>query len=846
MQKNTHCEDPYIGIEPIKGYYLTKRVGQGKIGSVYTAVRSGPSQNLSHTLACKVIPMEKLKSGWELEVQKVLRLDRVPNVVRYFAHDSTLDKNNRPVCCIISQFIPSINLREYLEKPIFPLDMALVELIIKTILSVLFACRQAGIEHGDLHEGNVLISDPEDLQPGSPRVIWISDFGCGGSHNELEPRDDYRQLFSIASSLLRRLSPSELTARDRVMHQKLAEYLRKKLLETDHTQGKFVGNPDSLLHEFKILVPAAERESAAATKGDESKEPGDYLVAEALGYRADEWRSLFVPEFLAAKDLLSRNVTVLTGARGCGKTMTFRRLTLFMDRVIGEPSGVDGADEFIGFYLNCRDLVEAFPWLPNSLNRATQQQIIHYFHLAWLSEICRTLAICDSERNGSYVWLDGLLIGTFGDRYHPLPIGADNLTHAQAFIESEKERCRLAPLGKEEGLAAWPLARTDFLDTIHGILQSNVSWIGEKPLYFFLDDYTIPIVTREVQRVLNPLIFKRRSSYFFKVSTEAANSFLKVGLRGKPMEIHQDFEFIDLATSSLYQSVPKKTKLLDEIFRPRIDRHPLLKGKNLGLQDLLGTMPDSNNKLAFRLRNAVEKGEKSPVLYHGEGAFVGMWASDIRIMIQMFVDMLREANGTLKKGETFEIPYKIQNKCYKAAGGEFLEFSESVADPSTWEKGPSSTKPGEAYGTHLRNIAEAFIKVSKYELTKGELVSNQGTLNPKQAFRLEIVDKFELPHKASRYYEGLLRWHIFLQDWRGKSVRGMITPRLYLNRVLIPFANLTFSSHDNIQLTNEEFTSMLQNPQNFPKIYQAKRGASIKHGHKNKRANEKTTPLIDF
>src|SRR5207244_3113677 len=104
--------------------------------------------------------------------------------------------------------------------------------------------------------------------------------------------------------------------------------------------------------------------------------------AEALGYRVEEWKDLFVPEFLAAQDLLSKNITILTGARGCGKTMAFRRLTAFMDKVIGESSRVKGAAQFVGFYLNCRDLVEAFPWLPSKVTKGMQQQIIHYFHLA--------------------------------------------------------------------------------------------------------------------------------------------------------------------------------------------------------------------------------------------------------------------------------------------------------------------------------------------------------------------------------------------------------------------------------------------------------------------------------
>ncbi len=823
MKKVIKDKEPYLGFQPIGNYYLKKKVDEGKIGSVYKAVRTDPYD----ILACKVIPEEKLKKGWERELDKVVRLRGVPNVVEYHLHGSGIDNNKRPFIWILWNFIDGINLKQFLNKPAWPLDIAFIEGIANSILKVLFACSKVDIQHGDLHEGNILISKPDPRLPGNPRTIWISDFGYGGSHNEVEPKDDFRQFFAIISSLFRRIEQTKLNPRDRIMFQKTEAFLRKRVLEVDPTQGHFVGNPESLLKDFNSLGQEAEREVAAASKGEETQEPGDYLWAEALGYRAGEWKNLFVPEFLAAQDLLSKNITVLTGARGCGKTMAFRRLTAYMDKVIGEPSGVRGANQFIGFYLNCRDLVEAFPWFPRQLNNGTIQQVMHFFHLSWFNEICKTLAIYEFDRPEAFEWLDGFVSGIFGNKYNSLPIGADVLAHVRAFLEDEKEKCRLEDMGKKEGLSNWPLARGDFLDNLQTQLEAHVPLIGEKPLYLFLDDYTIPIVTLEVQQVLNSIIFKRRSKLFFKVSTESANSFERHWSNGKPLELHQDFELIDLATESLHQDDKEKANLLDKIFRPRIDRHPLLNRKDLGLHDVLGKMSISNNELARQLRGAAQGSKEKTIHYHGAEAFTGMWTSDIRIMIQMFVDMLRDANGELNKGN-YLIPKPIQDKVYRTAGGEFLIFAESVTKPSNWERGPSSTRQGETYGKHLCDIVEAFVKVSRYELTRGNLVSNQGRFNPKQAFRLEIIDKFELPEVEAGYYEGLVRWHIFLQDWRGKSVRGMITPRLYLNRVLIPYANLTFSSHDNVHLTNEEFILLLNNPKDFITHWQKKRSKNKK------------------
>lgn len=828
MRRTEQTVDPYVGLQPIPGYYLTKKVGEGRIGSVYKAACEDPED----LLACKVIPEGKLKDGWQRELQKVVRLRTVPNVVQYHQYGSKHDKTHRQFTWILWDYIPSKNLKDYLEDPASPLDMAFIELVGETVLQVLHACRAVDVRHGDLHAGNILVSDPDPRLPGSPRRIWISDFGYGGSHNNLEPKDDYRQLFSIVSNLLHKLDPSNLNPRDKVLHQKIGEFLRKRLLEVDATQGAYVGNAEALLNDFRELTPAADRESAAAARGEELQEPGDYLWAEALGYRKEEWKNLFVPEFLAAQELLSKNITILTGARGCGKTMIFRRLTVFMDEVVGEPSGVPGADQFIGFYLNCRDLVEAFPWIPRRLSTSMEQQIIHYFHLAWFSEVCKTLALRDPERVQGYDWLDRLLTTMFANRYHSLPLGADILAHAMAFIEEEKERCRLTELGSSRGPAAWPLGRVDFLDNLQELLESHVPWIGQGPLYLFLDDYTIPIVPRSVQGFLNPIVFKRRSNLFFKVSTEAANSFEREGVRGKPLELHQDFDLIDLATESLHQDDRSRMKLLDSIFRPRIDRHPNLKGKNLGLNDVLGKSPVSNNKLASQMREAAQHGGQKRVIYHGANVFVGMWASDLRSMIQMFTGMLRGANGGLSKND-LPIAGTIQDECYRTTGGEFLVFAESVTDPAYWDREPFSTKPGERYGTHLRDIVETFVAISRYELTQGKLVANQGRLNPKQAFRLEIIDKFDLSEETHRYYSGLVRWHIFLHDWRGKSVRGMITPRLYLNRILIPFVKLTFSSHDHVQLTNEEFGQLLTNPKGFLEYWKNKRMRSTRKGRRS-------------
>lgn len=816
-RKNKIDNSYYIGLNPWKDYILEEFVGEGKIGKVYKAVNR---QNRVDILACKVISPLSLKNGWERELDKLTILRGIDNVVQYYHHGSELDGNNKPYVFVMYQYIDGANFNEYLKRQ-SGLDLPMIELLLQTVTKVIYACKQVNIYHGDLHNGNILISNPDNRIVGSPEKIWITDFGYGGSHNNVQPKDDLNQLFSIISVLLHGLNKSDLNSRDRIVFDKIQELLNTKLLEKDATQQKFA-NLGNLVSEIENIGKNAEIQVAVEQHGNISQGPGDYLWAEAIGYRVDEWKILFVPEILGLRDLLSKNITILTGARGCGKTMAFRRLTAYMDELIGETSGVADADHFVGFYVNCRDLVEAFPWLPKNTSVSMAQQIIHFFHLLWFAEVCKTLAIKKTKSN--YEWLNTLMTNVFENEYANLPIGGDVLSHIRAFIEIKKEECRLNRIGK--GTIKWPLGRMDFLDLLVKELHRNISWLAKRPIYLFLDDYTIPTITRDMQRVLNPIIFKRRSDLYFKISTESANSFDYIGKGGKPLELNQDFELIDMASESLHQSVTTKKELLNKIFIPRINRHNKLRDKNFDLSDILGETVFTGNELAQQMRDASQEGKQKRVEYQGVNSFVGMWSSDTRTMIQMFVDILREAENASNNGDFVPVHSTIQNKVYRAAGGEFFKFMESVTDPLLWETRnfETSTKLGGKYGTHLKDIVEAFVNVSRYEMTRGNLVSNHPRKLPKQAFRIEILDKFELKDESSMsFYQGLTRWHIFLQDWRGKSVRGMLTPRLFLNRLLIPYTYLTFSSHDSIALNNDEIVKLLNEPTKFYEYWKKKR-----------------------
>ena len=97
---------------------------------------------------------------------------------------------------------------------------------------------------------------------------------------------------------------------------------------------------------------------------------------------------------------------------------------------------------------------------------------------------------------------------------------------------------------------------------------------------------------------------------------------------------------------------------------------------------------------------------------------------------------------------------------------------------------------------------------------------NQGRTPIKKARRIEVTNvEGDLPPEADAYYKGLIRYGIFIRDYRGKSVRGRIVPRLFLRSRLIPYFKLTFSKRDSISMSWKDFLLFLNDPKKYAEVY---------------------------
>jgi len=796
-------EDPdFCGVE-IEGYKIVESCGSGAIGSVWKAIRSDHIQDVR---AIKFFESASRHSSWQEEINKTTQIQDHAPVVSFITSGEVLH-DGVEYTWIAWRFVKGSSLKKLIDEGLLTLPLLLQ--IIRSSLRVLHACKVAGIQHGDLHSGNIMIEDPNPLDiDDSQNRVKITDFGYLTASQGKDMLDDFQGLSVIIGKCLESLDFHLLSGPEKFVFRVLSQNYSRLLLESDPVENQFARNPKELLSEFGRIFSRSPEIDTKSTKS-----VSDYLAAEILGDRYDEWQALFVPNFIGADRLLERNTTVLTGLRGCGKTTVFRRLTASMNFHLGVCSNVPGADSFVGFYLNARNVAEAFPWFPDDQETVARSQILHFFHSCWTIEVLNWV-IQTAEKTEDFHWLIDFFRRIFGRALIVTSSDVFGLREIRAYMERQRDRAKVGMRYVADG---WELCSITYLEELSALLvrQKNSD---SRPFYYFLDDYSTPLVTAATQRILNSVIFRRSSTAIFKVATESTESLEYIGLNGKVIQLDDDFVLIDSAFESLQKGRSKKNReLLEEILRRRILRDEILSEHATSLFDIIGDTPYAYTDLALQLRGG--KVAKSKVLYHGRKVFCDIWCSNTREIIRIFSEMLRlgfkvEGAEQRRLEKKPVIDAVDQNSTLRSAGAKYREVLLAASSPSRklWEIG----NDGHAYGERLVAVSDAFAEVASFELRTKDSKNGDQT-PPKQARRIEITDasKADIPAELQVIYQGLIRYGVFLSDARGKSARGKAVDRLVLRGVLLPYYTLSLSKRDSIFMSIEEFSMLLRDPSSF-------------------------------
>ena len=386
-------------------------------------------------------------------------------------------------------------------------------------------------------------------------------------------------------------------------------------------------------------------------------------------------------------------------------------------------------------------------------------------------------------------------------RKPPNEPGRNSFKSLRFYLSNERERsARKQRFAEDPKQTFGDYFGPDVMVKSCNIISGGLPFLTELPVYLFIDDYSSPKITKDLQSNLNRLILQRTPLCFFKISTESPVSYSRQDLDAKNYVEGREFFLVNVGLRFLDADPNVKSEFIRDVFARRlraVQNYPATE-----LNDLVGQGPDESfNDTARQIRD----GSKPD--YWGETTICSLCSGDIHYVINLVGKMVNAVGGPVVIAAQDVIPKisaKSQNKAIREEAGLFLNNLRLLE-----------------HGDRLVAIVNAFGIVAHSHLKYKDSKNDDGT-PPCQASRIEPYDELRLNAEAQGIYDELLRYSVFIEDMRGKSRRGKIVPRLYLRRFLIPHFNLTFSKRDSVELEAEEFSALLLNPVEFEKRHRLK------------------------
>lgn len=739
-----NCNAPYgfpldYFPEYIGDIKIIKPLARGFYGATYVGEKKAFSTVIKKVL--KVIPVDLYtlhnknfndECGTHLELSQnsnhVVHID--PNIFHEnipisFTNGTTIN------CHVVGmEYLEGNTLKDYLiTNEIIPArTIAQIAIDLITLLQEL---RTNEKYHNDLHPGNIII---EKLPAARKRFNEIDedikivaiDLGSLGqktkSHDDSDRTGDLHWVAMCLNSLSRKITDfpdlyNEKDWRLAFLLEEKADFLKPEIIHQRQITYK------DLIQQIRDTY---HQHTNPWQQELTLKSFDDSVNAQSLS----PWHiaSLFVDKDNVWTNSISiKGPQVITGMRGCGKTMLLRSLEFharLMPQNSEEKSNTSkvidrlksSSERYLGLYISCVKLLdfnalqkdeykEIFEPYSKLLIGFTIQAIQSIRHLQDLeTTIVRKDYFLPIAQILSSLINNGEILANVTSDYE-----LEN--HLKKFLNSLSDGESTYKVSIHPKIAFPQLAEA---------IRKSSEVFAQSQIYFLLDDVSTRYLNdSNIITLISELLFQDEICAF-KFTTEAQTLEMVIKAPGgtSQAKIGRDYAIFDLGEEVnriIHENHHQGQRFIENILLKRAAYYPL-HPKNLTPSQILG-----DEKLITIAENIVKQGKSSEKkeLYHGISALTAVCVGDLGDVITLYELTLKKSSGS----NLYPIDPKIQNACYlqlcnsrlydlNRRDTRYLDFVESFSNASHHLLLQSGIRIANGETDRLRQYTSIFINIT--------------------------------------------------------------------------------------------------------------------------------------